>query len=44
MMDSNTAANDFEYARQVYHDLLAKGSESTKSRLAGEPVFKPFNH
>ena len=28
MMDSATAENDFEYGRQIYHDLLAKGSES----------------
>ena len=33
MMDSNTAANDFEYARQVYHDLLAKGSESMEEMM-----------
>ena len=32
-MDSNTAANDFEYARQVYHDLLAKGSESMEEMM-----------
>jgi hypothetical protein len=28
MMDSDTKDNDFEYARQVYHDILAKGSEA----------------
>ena len=33
MMDSNTAANDFEYARQIYHDLLAKGSESMEEMM-----------
>ena len=33
MMDSNTAANDFEYARQGYHDLLAKGSESMEEMM-----------
>ncbi len=33
MMDSNTANNDFEYARQVYHDLLAKGSESMEEMM-----------
>lgn len=26
MNDSDNAENDFEYARQMYHDLLAKGS------------------
>lgn len=33
MMDSNTANNDFEYARQIYHDLLAKGSESMEEMM-----------
>ena len=33
MMDSNTANNDFEYARQVYHDMLAKGSESMEEMM-----------
>lgn len=28
MDDSDTAINDFEYARRVKHDLLAKGSEA----------------
>lgn len=28
MSDSDTAVNDFEYARRVKHDLLAKGSEA----------------
>tara|TARA_B100000085_G_scaffold234303_1_gene222110 strand:+ start:129 stop:467 length:339 start_codon:yes stop_codon:yes gene_type:complete len=28
MNDSDTAVNDFEYARRVKHDLLAKGSEA----------------
>lgn len=28
MMDSDTKDNDFEYARQVYHDILVKGSEA----------------
>lgn len=28
MSDSDTAINDFEYARRVKHDLLAKGSEA----------------
>jgi hypothetical protein len=32
-MDSNTANNDFEYARQIYHDLLAKGSESMEEMM-----------
>ena len=26
--DENTADNDFEYSRRIYHDLLAKGSEA----------------
>lgn len=26
MIDSDTKNNDFEYARQIYHDILAKGS------------------
>jgi len=26
MNDSDNAENDFEYARQMYHDLLVKGS------------------
>lgn len=33
MMDSATAENDFEYARQIYHDLLAKGSESMEEMM-----------
>jgi len=33
MMDSNTANNDFEYARKIYHDLLAKGSESMEEMM-----------
>lgn len=33
MIDSNTANNDFEYARQIYHDLLAKGSESMEEMM-----------
>ena len=28
MNDSDTASNDFEYARRVKHDLLVKGSEA----------------
>jgi hypothetical protein len=27
-MDSDIKNNDFEYARQVYHDILVKGSEA----------------
>jgi hypothetical protein len=27
-MDSDNKDNDFEYARQVYHDILVKGSEA----------------
>jgi hypothetical protein len=27
-MDSDIKDNDFEYARQVYHDILIKGSEA----------------
>lgn len=26
--DKQTAENDFEYSRRIYHDLLAKGSEA----------------
>ena len=25
--------NDFEYSRQIYHDLLAKGSESMEEMM-----------
>jgi len=28
MMDSDTKDNDFEYARQIYHDILTKGSSA----------------
>jgi hypothetical protein len=28
MIDSDIKDNDFEYARQVYHDILVKGSEA----------------
>ena len=33
MMDSATAENDFEYARQTYHDILAKGSEAMEEMM-----------
>ena len=33
MNDSDTAVNDFEYARRVKHDLLAKGSESLEDMM-----------
>ena len=31
--DKNTADNDFEYSRQIYHDLLAKGSEALEEMM-----------
>jgi len=31
--DDNTADNDFEYSRQIYHDLLAKGSEALEDMM-----------
>jgi hypothetical protein len=31
--DKNTAENDFEYSRQIYHDLLAKGSEALEDMM-----------
>ena len=33
MIDSDTATNDFEYARQIYHDLLAKGTGSLEEMM-----------
>lgn len=33
MMDSDTANNDFEYARQTYHNILAKGSEAMEEMM-----------
>jgi hypothetical protein len=33
MMDSDTKDNDFEYARQTYHDILAKGSEAMEEMM-----------
>ena len=33
MNDSDTASNDFEYARRVKHDLLAKGSEALEDMM-----------
>lgn len=33
MSDSDTAVNDFEYARRVKHDLLAKGSEALEDMM-----------
>jgi len=32
-MDSDTADNDFEYARRTYHDLLAKGSDALEEMM-----------
>lgn len=31
--DKQTADNDFEYSRRVYHDLLAKGSEALEEMM-----------
>jgi len=31
--DKNTADDDFEYSRQIYHDLLAKGSEALEDMM-----------
>ena len=31
--DDNSAENDFEYSRQIYHDLLAKGSEALEDMM-----------
>ena len=31
--DDNPADNDFEYSRQIYHDLLAKGSEALEDMM-----------
>jgi len=31
--DENNADNDFEYSRQIYHDLLAKGSEALEDMM-----------
>ena len=33
MNDSDNAINDFEYARQTYHDLLAKGSAALEDMM-----------
>lgn len=33
MNDSDTASDDFEYARRVKHDLLAKGSEALEDMM-----------
>ena len=33
MMDSDTKDNDFEYARQTYHNILAKGSEAMEEMM-----------
>ena len=33
MNDSDTANNDFEYARKVKHDLLAKGTEALEDMM-----------
>jgi len=32
-MDSDTADNDFEYARRTYHDLLAKGTDALEEMM-----------
>jgi len=31
--DKQTAENDFEYSRRIYHDLLAKGSEALEDMM-----------
>jgi hypothetical protein len=31
--DKQTADNDFEYSRQIYHDLLTKGSEALEDMM-----------
>lgn len=31
--EKQTADNDFEYSRQIYHDLLAKGSEALEEMM-----------
>ena len=31
--DKQTAENDFEYSRRIYHDLLAKGSEALEDMI-----------
>lgn len=33
MIDSDNAENDFEYAREIYHDLLSKGSEALEDMM-----------
>lgn len=33
MMDSDTADNDFEFARRTYHDLLQKGSYALEEMM-----------
>ena len=32
-MDSDTQEQDFEYSRQIYHDILAKGSEAMEEMM-----------
>lgn len=32
-MDSDTQDKDFEYSRQIYHDILAKGSEAMEEMM-----------
>ena len=36
MNDSDTASDDFEYARRVKHDLLAKGSEALEDMISND--------
>ena len=46
MDDSDTAINDFEYARRVKHDLLAKGSEALDDMIdlrCRKEYFKYYN-
>lgn len=31
--DKQTAENDFEYSRRIYHDLLSKGSEALEDMI-----------
>jgi len=33
IMSTNNKDNDFEYSRQIYHDLLAKGSEALEDMM-----------
>ena len=33
MSSNDNKDNDFEYSRQIYHDLLAKGSEALEDMM-----------